>query len=127
MSSPVRHELTEYAAGRGNAERLVQVVAEAFYREEGRGKGEGLRPIIELVERVAPGVVELARTELGPGFAVRLAERPFPARYEEDLRKAVEQTLARLPAETLPPSPIPRPPSPGLFRRILGALQRLFT
>jgi hypothetical protein len=131
MSSPVRHELTEYAAGRGNADRLVQVVAAAYYGEGGRGKWEGLQPIVDVIERAAPGIAALASAESRPGFEVRLAERSFPARYQDDLRRAVEQALASLPVETPPAPPAftapPASPRPGFFSRIFGAIQRLFT
>ena len=107
------------------------MVAEAHYRNLGNEMREALRPIIDVVERVAPGVVDLARSESRPGFAVRLAERPFPPRYQEDLRRAVEQVLERLPAEARPAAPLAAAPAPsvprlGLLRRLFSTVQRLF-
>ena len=128
MSSLVRDVLAEYVAGRSDAKRVVKTVAEQFYGE-GKGRWERLRPLIDVIERAAPGVVELARTQSAPGFRVGLAERPFPREYEADLRRAASQVLAGLPADespTVPASPLPVPQSPGLFRRLLGAIQRFF-
>jgi hypothetical protein len=82
---------------------------------------------MDVIERAAPGVVELARTQSAPGFRVGLAERRFPREYENDLRRAAEAALASWPADTggpLPASRFPLPPS--LFRRFLTAIQRLF-
>ncbi len=56
---------------------------DAYYRDGGSGKREALRPLIDVIERAAPGVVELAAAGDTPGFRVRLAERPFPERYAE--------------------------------------------
>ena len=99
------------------AEQLVSVVAGAYYGEAGRGTREGLRPLIEIIERAHPGVVELAGSGEKPGFAVRLAERPFPKRYEQELRQAVQAIATR------PPSPVSRP---GLWERVVRAVRRLF-
>jgi hypothetical protein len=86
-----------------------------------------------VIERAAPGVVALARMASRPGFEVRLAERSFPVRYHDDLRRAVEEALSRLPAEpNIPASPAstaftaPQVRLPGLLRRLVGAIQRLF-
>ena len=78
--------------------------------------------VIDIIERAHPGVVELAGTNDRPGFAVRLAERPFPKKFEAELREVVTKVLNR--ESTLPPSPIPRP---GLFARILRAFRRAFS
>jgi hypothetical protein len=99
------------------AQQLVGVVAAEYYREEGSAKQDGLRPLMDVIERAHPGVVELVGTADKPGFAVRLAERPFPKRYEAELKKAVEAMA------TLPASPVPRP---GLWQRVVGAVRRLF-
>jgi hypothetical protein len=125
-ASPIRAVLEGYVAGRIKSDRLIAVLVSAYYGDGGRGKGEGLRPIIEIIERGHPGVVELAGMADGPGFAVRLAERPFPKEYEGDLRKAVEAALAGgiTDARTRPPSPIPLP---GLLSRLYTAVRRWFT
>ena len=68
-------------------------VASAYYRDERREKRDGLRPIIDVIERAAPGVVELAGAANRPGFLIKAAERPFPREYETQLRLAVELVL----------------------------------
>jgi hypothetical protein len=115
-TSPVRAVLEGYVAGRVKAERVVEAVAAAYYnREQGAGSRERLRPLMDVIERAHPGTIELAGTAAKPGFAVRLAERPFPKEYEPALRAAVE---AALPLRT---------PTPGLVSRLFGAIRRLFT
>lgn len=125
-SSPVRAVLEDYVAGRVKAERVVAAVAGAYYGEGGRGTGEGLRPIVEIIERAHPGIIELAGTPDKPGFAVRLAERPFPKEYEGQLRKATETVLGSglSVGPTRPPSPVP---SPGLLSRLYTAIRKFFT
>src|SRR6266576_5430705 len=92
-SSAVRPTLEAYLAGRVKAERGVAEVATAYYRAERRGMRDELRPIVEVIERAAPGVVELAAAANRPGFLIKAAERPFPREYEEQLRVAVELVL----------------------------------
>ncbi len=92
-TSSIRPVLEGYLAGRVKAERVVAEVASRYYGEGGRGKGEGLRPIVEVIERAAPGVVELAGAASRPGFLIKAAERPFPREYEMQLRVAVELVL----------------------------------
>ena len=115
----VRETLEAYVAGRVKAERVVEVVAAEYYGDGGRGTRDGLRPLMEIIERAHPGVIELAGSAEKPGFAVRLAERPFPKEYEGALRKAAGAVLG-----TRPPSPVPRP---GLLSRLYGAVRRFFT
>ena len=93
-SSAVRATLEAYLAGRVKAERVVAEVAVRYYGEGGSGKREGLRPIVEVIERAAPGVVELAGAPNQPGFLITAAERPFPREYETQLRVAVEVVLS---------------------------------
>src|SRR5437867_12995773 len=93
-SSSANSALVEYAAGRMTAQELVGVVAEAYYREPGAGSREPLKPLIDIIERAHPGIVELSTNSDNPGFAVRLAERPFPKRYESELRSAVAEVVA---------------------------------
>src|SRR6266852_712044 len=101
-SSPVNEALEAYVAGRVKAERLVVAVAAEYYRDtrnpkglpDGRGKRETLRPLIDVIDRASPGIVELGTATGGPGFDVRLAERPFPKQYEAQLREAAEAVLA---------------------------------
>lgn len=121
----VRAALEAYVAGRAPAQGVVPVVAAAFYRKGAAGTRDALRPVMAVIERAAPGVVELARTAEAPGFAVAAAERSFPAAYEAELRQAAESALAVLPVGSAPPEGDGG--SPGLLGRLWGALQRLFT
>ena len=123
MSSPVRRELEEFVAGRGGATRLVTAVMDAYYRDGGSGKREALRPVIDVIERAAPGIVELAAAGDTPGFRVHLTERPFPERYAHELRQAAGVALR----EWLPDAALPSTPVPGLLHRIVGAIRRLFS
>ena len=95
VSSPVKDALESYVAGRLKAERLVVTVAAEYYRDAGNGKRETLRPLIDVIDRASPGIVELGSANGGPGFELRLAERPFPKQYEAELRRAAEAVLAR--------------------------------
>lgn len=130
MSSTVDEALAAYVAGRVPAERVAIAVAAAYYgRETGDVRREALRPLLDIIERAAPGIVELGSVEGPPGFDLRLAERPFPARYGAELRRAVEAYLAsRRTTGVLDvgPAPVP-PPAPGLFGRLVRAVRRLFT
>ena len=112
--------LSAYLAGQLTTEQLVAAVSAEYYRERGPGGGSRaqLRPIIEIIERAHPGVVELSATAEKPGFGMRLAERPFPKRYEAELRRVVEGLV---PA---PGSPLP---APGLFARFVAAVRKLFS
>jgi len=123
MSSPVRDALSEYLAGRRTADRLVGVIAAAFYREPGHDR-EVLRPVMDVIERVSPGTVALARSQETPGFSVRLAERSFPGEYEAMLRTAAERTLTELASAAPLSSPSVSPP--GLWRRLLAKLRNWF-
>jgi len=119
-TSPVRALLESYVAGRVKAERVVEAVADAYYsRDAGGGMRDALRPVIEIIERAHPGVVALVGTSDGPGFSVRLAERPFPKSLEVALRNAVVVALG-----THHASPIPHP---GFWARAVRAVRRFFT
>lgn len=130
MSSPVRRELEEYVAGRGGATRVVAAVMEAYYRNGEAGKRAALQPVIEVIERAAPGVVELAAAGDTPGFRVHLAERSFPEQYSHELRLAAGVALRAWSSDagSSPPPPPPRPPlpAPSLVQRVLVAIRRVF-
>jgi len=96
MSSSVRQELEGFVAGRVKAERIVIAVAAAYYAERGNGKRETLRPLIDVIDRASPGIVELGIVAGGAGFEIRLAERPFPKEYETELMRAAEAVLTGL-------------------------------
>ena len=93
-SSPIKDALESYIAGRVKAERLVIAVSAAYYREAGNGKRETLQPLMDVIDRASPGIVELGTVQGGSGFDVRLAERPFPKQYEAQLREAAETVLS---------------------------------
>jgi hypothetical protein len=119
-TSRVEDVLQAYLAGRVGPDRLIAAVAAAYYRETGSGQRETLRPVMDLIERAAPGVVELVGTEGTPGFSVRLAERSFPSEYEDELRGVVRATLGDEGRGT-------GDGSPGLLRRLAATLRRLFS
>lgn len=117
--------LTAYLTGQLTAEQLVAAVTAEFYQNGRNGKRETWRPILDVVERAHPGVVELTASEQQPGFDVRLAERPFPKRYEAELRRAVEMVLHTLPASGVP-FPAEAATKRGFLDRIVAAVRKLF-
>jgi hypothetical protein len=119
-ASPIRAVLEGYVAGRVKAERVVEAVAAEYYgRDAGSGMRDALRPVVEIIERAHPGVIELAGSQAQPGFAVRLAERPFPKVYEDSLRAAVVGALGAHLASRIP--------HPGFWARAVRAVRRFFT
>ena len=124
-ASSVNAALAEYAAGKLPAERLVSTVAAAYYGETRNGKRETWRPIMDVVERAHPGIVELKATLEGPGFAIGLAEWPFPKAFEGALREAVQDVLTTIPVSrpTFPDVPVRKS---GLFARIFAAIRSIF-
>ena len=94
VSSPVRVALESYVAGRLKAERLVIAVSAEYYREARDGRREALQPLIDVIDRASPGIVELGTAPGGSGFEIRLAERPFPKQYQAELRRAAEAVLS---------------------------------
>ena len=113
-----------FVAGRVKAERVVEAVAAAYYGEHGARSREHLRPILTVIERAHPGVIELASAPDNPGFAIRLAERPFPKVYEGSLREAVEVVLASSQGPVAPGSVLR---APGIFSRLYTAVRKFFT
>lgn len=128
MSSPVRETLAEYVAGRVEVERVVIAATVAYYGEGGKGEGEreALKPIIDIIDRASPGIVELGSVASNPGFEVRLAERSFPKQYEPDLRRAAEAVLATAWAQGTRNEGRGGPARPGLVARLLKAIGRMF-
>ena len=94
VSSPVKVALESYVAGRLKAERLVIAVSAEYYREARDGRREALQPLIDVIDRASPGIVELGTAPGGSGFEIRLAERPFPKQYQAELRRAGEAVLS---------------------------------
>src|SRR5438876_12361694 len=93
MSSSVRRELEGFVAGSVKAERLVIAVSAAYYRDSRNGNRETLQPLIDVIDRASPGIVELGIVSGGAGFEIKLAERPFPREYEPELRWAAEAVV----------------------------------
>lgn len=125
-ASSVNSALADYVAGRLTADKIVAAVTAEYYRDTGNGKRETLRPIMDVIERAHPGIVELRSSDRGPGFDVSLAERPFPKRYEAELKEAVESVLQTFPVSRVP-FPEKRPAKLGLLGRIVAAVRRLFS
>src|SRR2546425_10760590 len=127
-SSPVKEALESYVAGRVKAERLVIAVSAAYYRESGNGTREALQPLMDVIDRASPGIVELGTVQGGSGFDVRLAERPFPKQYEAQLREAAATVLSGCEmrdAGWVNPAATPHPASRishlvSWFRRLFG-------
>lgn len=113
--------------GRVPADRLVPAVAEQYYRSGARAGRDGLRPLMDVIERAAPGVVQLARVAEGPGFDIRLAERPFPAAYEAELRQAAQAVLESGAALAGGPEREAPATGGGFWSRFLGRVRRLFS
>jgi hypothetical protein len=99
---------------------VVAAVAAAYYGERPGAARERLRPLVDVIERAAPGTVVLHRAA-DTGFGIALAGRPFPHSHEGELRAAVEEVLSGWSAAA---SGAGR--GPGLFARLAGALRRLF-
>jgi hypothetical protein len=127
-SSATRALLEGYIAGRVPAERLVPAIAAEYYRSVDRRQREALRPVIEVIERAAPGVVKLARSEGGAGFDIGLSERPFSAAHEADLRRAAETVLAQAwGGTTSEPAGAASATPAGFWGRLVGRVRRLFS
>jgi hypothetical protein len=141
-ASSVRETLAAYLDGRVPAEHVVAAVTGAYYGEQGaespeRTSREQLKPLIEIIERAHPGVVQLASAAERPGFAVRLAERPLPEEYEKALRAAAHTVLAgQQVTHSAPGSVLPAPksvlvlsglPARGFWSRLAATLRCLLT
>lgn len=123
-SSATRELLAAYIAGRVPAVRLIPVIAVAYYRSPDARDRAALRPVMEVIERAAPGVARLARTESGAGFDIQLAERPFPETFETSLKEAATGALALWSA---PAEPAAAAPGTGFWSRLIGRVRRLFS
>lgn len=138
-SSAVRTLLAGYLDGRVPADRLIPALAAEYYRTGDQRTRDALRPIMDVIERAAPGVGQLARTAGGAGFDIRLAERTFPASDEAELRRAISSTLGAwgggggkaavgaAPAGEGVSKGQPTPEAPGFLTRIFQAVRRLFS
>jgi hypothetical protein len=117
----VRDALEGFVAGRVTAEQLVAAVTADYYGTRESGLGTRLKPLMEIIERAHPGVVELSGNGEKPGYAIRLAERPFPKRHEAELREAVQIIVGAQ------PNPEPPAPNPGFIARIFRAIRNVFS
>jgi len=134
VSSPVKDALESYVAGRVKPERLVIAISAAYYGDSTNGNRESLQPLIDVIDRASPGIVELGTVQGGSGFAISLAERPFPKQYEAELRRAAEAVLrgtgvfggaTDVGAQHAAPLPNAKPYS-GMIGRLLRVVRRLF-
>jgi len=94
MRSAVSEAVTGFLEGRVKPEHVVIAVAAEYYRDSRNGNRETLQPLIDVIDRASPGIVELGIVSGGAGFEIRLAERPFPRQYEPELRRAAEAVLS---------------------------------
>ncbi|MGH7538744.1 MAG: hypothetical protein ACREMF_08930 [Gemmatimonadales bacterium] len=125
-SSATKQLLAGYLAGRVSAVQLVPAIAAEYYRSADRGQRERLRPVMEVIERVAPGVVRLARADRGAGFDLQPAERAFPEQYEAELRQAAAVVLAGSAGQGTVAGAVEEG-EPGLWSRIVRKVRRLFS
>jgi hypothetical protein len=126
-SSAARELLAAYVAGRVPADRLVPAIAAEYYRSPDARHRTALRPVMEVIERAAPGVARLARTEAGAGFDIQLAERPFPEAFEIWLKEAAASVLAEAWGAAPPAAAAEVATGLGLWSRLVGRVRRLFS
>ena len=128
-SSPVNEALEAYLAGRVKAERLVIAVSAVYYRESENGTREALQPLMDVIDRASPGIVELGTVQGGSGFAINLSERPFPKQHEAELRRAAEAVLGRgeTGGEARKEAGEGGTAERGLVARLMAGLRRLFS
>lgn len=127
-SSAARALLEGFVAGRVAADRLVPAIAAEYYRTTDGRQREALRPVIEVIERAAPGVVKLARSDGGSGFDIGLAERPFSVEHEAELRLAAAAVLEKPWGAAGSPQPAPAAPAQaGFWTRFMDRVRRLFS
>lgn len=126
-SSAARELLAAYVAGRMPAERLVAAIAAEYYRSPDAGRRAALRPVMEVIERAAPGVARLARTESGAGFDIQLAERPFPGHFETSLKEAAASALAGSWAAAPQAAGDGGAAGSGFWSRLIGRVRRFFS
>lgn len=118
--------LAEYVGGKIKADRMIAAVAATYYRERKSLKGQGWRELIAVIERGAPGVVELAAAE-GKGFEIKLAERPFPTAFEPALKAAAQKALAETPGGlSTDARASTSQPAKGLLARIVDRVLGMF-
>jgi len=122
-SSAAKELLAAYVAGRVPAVRLVPAIAVEYYRSPDATQRAVLRPVMDVIERAAPGVARLARTESGAGFDIQLVERPFPETFETSLKEAAAGALEQW--GTPPPAGTAK--GSGFWDRLFDRVRRLFS
>jgi hypothetical protein len=122
-SSAAKELLAAYVAGRVPAVRLVPAIAVEYYRSPDAKQRAALRPVMDVIERAAPGVARLARTETGAGFDIQLAERPFPETFETSLKEAAAGALEQWGT----PAPAGSAAGSGFWGRLFDRVRRLFS
>ena len=122
-SSAARDLLAAFVAGRVPAARLVPAIAFEYYRSSDAAHRARLQPVIEVIERAAPGVARLARTGTGAGFDIQLDERPFPETFETSLKEAAASVLAVW--GTAPAAGTAS--GAGFWSRLIDRVRRLFS
>lgn len=122
-SSAAKELLAAYVAGRVPAVRLVPAIAVEYYHSPDARQRAALRPVMDVIERAAPGVARLARTESGAGFDIQLAERPFPATFEMSLKEAAAGALEQWGT----PPPADTAAGSGFWGRLFDRVRRLFS
>ncbi|MDH3198819.1 MAG: hypothetical protein OEO21_11330 [Candidatus Krumholzibacteria bacterium] len=128
-ASSARSALDGFAAGRTPATRVVAVMAAAYYGTPPAAR-EPLREIMGIIEREAPGIVALEGQQGGAGFGIRPLERPFPARAEEELRRAARALLATgwgMDRRGVEPTAAASARTPGWWTRVVRAVRGLFS
>lgn len=122
-SSAAKELLAAYVAGRVPAVRLVPAIAVEYYRSPDAKQRAALRPVMDVIERAAPGVARLARTESGAGFDIQLAERPFPETFETSLKQAAAGALEQWGT----PPPVVGAAGSGFWGRLFDRVRRIFS
>jgi hypothetical protein len=122
-SSAAKELLAAYVAGRVPAVRLVPAIAVEYYRSPDATQRAALRPVMDVIERAAPGVARLARTESGAGFDIQLAERPFPETFETSLKEAAAGALEQWGT----PPPAGTAAGSGFWGRLFDRVRRLLS
>jgi hypothetical protein len=122
-SSAAKELLAAFVAGRVPAVRLVPAIAVEYYRSADAKQRAALQPLMDVIERAAPGVARLARTESGAGFDIQLAERPFPETFETSLKEAAAGALAGWGTA----APAGAVVGAGFWSRLIDRVRRLFS
>jgi hypothetical protein len=108
------------------AERAAAAAAMAYYARPAAAPAP-LRALVGIVDREAPGIVELSGSAGEPGFEVRAAERPFPRGAEGELRQAAAALLATPWGTALEKNAVSASIDDRWWQRLVRAVRRLFS